>query len=865
MGSRMTIASTETALLERAGALDALGAAFAATGGSGGRLMLVAGEAGVGKTALLRRFCELRDARVLWGQCDALFTLSPLGPLQDIGAVTGGELAAAVAEDAPAHVVTTALLRELRGPGIVVFEDMHWADEATLDVLRLLGRRMASVPALLIASYRDDELDRRHPLRVTLGELSRQRTTDRLRLLPLSLEAVAELAEPHGVDAAALHRRTGGNPFFVTEALAAGGVELPATVRDAVLARVRPLSAPARRVLDAASIVHGTVDSPLLDALAGADVEHLEECLACGVLGPAGAGVAFRHDLARVAVEEALVPNQRLALHARALAALAGRAGPARLAYHAEGAADGDAVLRHAPAAAERAAAAGAHREAAAQYARALRFADRLAPAERARLLQLRSHQCYTADRPDEAAVDLQRALECYRALGDRRGEGDMLRALSSILWCPGLTDEAERAGRSAVAVLEPLGPGRELAMAYANMAALAMNFEDARGTADWGKRALDLARELGDEAIELHALNSVGTMEFLTGGPAARATAEHSLELALRSRSMDGTLRAYSNLAFAALRHRDYALADRYLDAATAVTSDPELDLWHIHLLGYRARSELDQGRWAAAGETAAVILRERLVSPFPTMVALTVTGQLRARRGDPDPWSLLDEALELSRPELQRLEPIAVARAEAAWLAGSRERVREETDRIASLARECDARWVIGAVACWRRRAGIEEAPPDVELPAPFALELRAEHQAAAAAWRALGCPYEAALALAGAGDEALLRRAHEELQALGATAATGVVGRRLRELGVANVPRGPRPATRENPAQLTARELEVLALVADGLRNREIAERLFLSPKTVAHHVSAILRKLGARSRGEAGAHAARLGLR
>jgi DNA-binding CsgD family transcriptional regulator len=258
-------------------------------------------------------------------------------------------------------------------------------------------------------------------------------------------------------------------------------------------------------------------------------------------------------------------------------------------------------------------------------------------------------------------------------------------------------------------------------------------------------------------------------------------------------------------------------------------------------------------------------VIIRGRLASPLPAMVALTVTGRLRARRGDPDPWSLLDEALELSRPELQRLEPIAVARAEAAWLAGSRERVREETDRIAALARERDARWVIGEVALWRRRAGIEEAAPDAELPAPFALELRGEHEAAAAAWGALGCPYEAALALAGAGDEALLRRALEGLQALGATAAAGVISRRLRERGVANVPRGPRPATRENPAQLTGRELEVLALVADGLRNREIAERLFLSPKTVAHHVSAILRKLGARSRGEAGAHAARLGLR
>ena len=254
--------------------------------------------------------------------------------------------------------------------------------------------------------------------------------------------------------------------------------------------------------------------------------------------------MAFRHDLAHVVVEEALVPNQRLALHRRALAALAGRADPARLAYHAEGAGDGDAVLRFAPAAAERAATAGAHREAAAQYARALRFAGALAPAARAgSRWRRRSHQCYMADHPDEAADDLQLALDCYRELGDRRGEGDALRALSNILWCPGLIDESKRAAHSAVEVLEPLGPGGELAMAYANMAALAMNDEDAGANAEWSGRALELARTLGDEGIEIHALNSLGTMEFLVGGPDARAKTERSLELALRS-GPDSTMR---------------------------------------------------------------------------------------------------------------------------------------------------------------------------------------------------------------------------------------------------------------------------------------------------------------------------------
>ena len=641
--------------------------------------MLVAGEAGVGKTVLLRRFCARHagTARILWGECDGLFTLSPLGPLVDIAEVTGGELADLVADGAPPHAVAAAVLRDLAGrvPAIVVFEDVHWADDATLDVLRLLGRRISAVPALVVASYRDDELDRGHPLRIALGELSRGEATDRLRLVPLSMEAVAELAEPHGVDAAELHRRTAGNPFFVTEALAAGGVELPTTVRDAVLARVAPLSPPARRLLDAAAIVPGTVELPLLEALAGDATSHLEECLSCGVLGATGTAVAFRHDLARVAVEETLAPDRRLALHRRALAALAG-ADPARLAYHAEGAGDADAVRRFAPTAAERAAAAGAHREAAAQYARALRFGDDLEPAARAALHERRSQECFIVDRPDEAIAELQSALECHRGLGDPRGEGAMLCALSSILWCPGRVEEAYRAGQEAVAILEPLGPGPELAMAYANMASLAMNHESAGETAEWGARALDLARGAQAGEIEIHALNSIGTMQFLTDGPGARVTAERSLELALEAGLVGDTLRAYANLVWAAIRHRAYPLADRYLRAATEYASDPELDLWRIYLLGYRARSELDQGRWDDAADTATLVSRERRASKLPVVLALTVLGRLRARRGDPDPWTPLDEALALAGPELQRIEPVAVARAEAAWLSGDNDR---------------------------------------------------------------------------------------------------------------------------------------------------------------------------------------------
>jgi AAA ATPase domain len=324
-----------------------------------GHVLLVGGEAGVGKTALARRFCDERrqSARILWGACDPLFTPSPLGPLRVVAEETGGELEEVVARGAMPHAVVTALARELgaRVPTVFVLEDVHWADEATLDVLRLLARRVETVPALVVATYRDDQLDRSHPLRILLGELATRRTVGRVKLTRLSPGAVARLAEPHGVDAGELYRKTAGNPFFVVEALATGGEGIPDTVRDAVLARAARLSPAGAMLLEAVAVVPPRAEPWLLEALAGDAADRLDECLASGMLVSEPAGVAFRHELARLAVEESVSPHRKVGLHRRVLAALADPPGDgpdlARLAHHAEAAGDTEMVVRFAPAA----------------------------------------------------------------------------------------------------------------------------------------------------------------------------------------------------------------------------------------------------------------------------------------------------------------------------------------------------------------------------------------------------------------------------------------------------------------------------------------------------------------------------------
>jgi DNA-binding CsgD family transcriptional regulator len=245
--------------------------------------------------------------------------------------------------------------------------------------------------------------------------------------------------------------------------------------------------------------------------------------------------------------------------------------------------------------------------------------------------------------------------------------------------------------------------------------------------------------------------------------------------------------------------------------------------------------------------------------------VLALTTLGCLRARRGDPAQWEPLDVALRLAEPsgEIGRLGGLAVARAEAAWLEGRFDAAVEATESALALATRYEMPSVLGELAVWRRRAGVDEAIPAYAAE-PYASQLAGDWQTAAARWTELGAPYDAALALADSDDEDALRQALDELQRLGAAPAAAIVARRLRSRGARGLPRGPRPQTRENPANLTARELEILALVAEGLRNSEIGERLFVSQKTVAHHVSAILRKLDVRTRGEAAAAAVRLGL-
>ncbi len=825
-----------------------------------GQVVFVSGEAGIGKSALVTEFAASTSVTTAVGRCDALATPRALGPFHDVAAALG--IAAVDDRDA----LLGRLLDLLRGgsPALIVVEDAHWADGASIELLAMLGRRATDFPLLLVVTYRDEEVATDHPLRLVIGDLVTSRGTAWLGLRPLSPEAVGLLAGDLDVAADELHRLTGGNPFFVTEVLAAEAETVPPTVRLAVLTRIARLPPAARSVVDAVSIVPGQAEDWLVTALCDPGPGAVDACVGAGVLVAVPGAYRFRHELARLAAEGAIDDHRRRELHCRAVATLSARPGvdPARLAHHAAAAGDDELLASAATEACILAVERTAFREAARQGEQALSVAHLLASDRRAALAQALGAAYSAIDRSDEAIVLFEEAAAHWRAIGAVRREAAVLLLMGSALGNTARTERSISVVQRAVELLEREPPGPELARAYTSRATAYMLARDRDHAAEWGARAIALARQLDDRHTLARALIQTGVADVMDARFDGLVRIREGIDIGRREGWPAVVGLGLLQIGSGCGEMRRYDEAVPALIEGAAVCEEHHLESHRRYVVAWLARCRFDLGQWDEA-EAAAREAGSRSVG-ISRFVAVNTLGWLRARRGDGDVWPLLDEALDIARRtgHLQRLWPVAVARAEAGFLEGDLDSHAALLEEVLDLAVRCRHGVAAGELGLWLVRAGRLDAAPLVAVD-PFAQWINGDHLGAAAGFRRMGCPYEAASALADAGDTPSLREALATYRRLGAAPMAASVASRLRDRG-ARVP-SPRTAAVDGyAAGLSPREHEVLQLVAAGFTNPQIAASLYISRKTAEHHVSSILVKLGVASRAEAAAAAVRLGV-
>lgn len=860
-----------TILLEREELLKELMGRLEQARDGSGSVLLVAGEAGSGKTSLIRAFLNEVGERALTliGACDPLSTPRPLSPLIDFAADTDSGLGQLFEETQDNIEIFNRVLERVRHtirPIVMLVEDIHWADQATLDFLRFMGRRIETSKAVIITTYRDDEIGPAHPLSAILGQLTALETTHRLKVPALSEKAVATLAYGREVDPNEIYRITGGNAFFVTEILA-GDEKLPASVQDAVIARVSRLEERSRSIVEAVSIAPRALGVDWAMHLLGATAAEVDQAVGSGVILGDGTNLRFRHELARSAVEDSMLPGKRYALHSRMIALLLEDEppDPARLAHHAIGAHEPELILEYAPVAAGLAAKRGAHKEAIEFYRAALRHGQLIDQDTVADLRVELSQELGMVDLQKEALEEAELAVDRYRQSDNKAKLAKALTHLASAQWR--LTDrEASRASTDeAVSLLRDLGPSRDLAYVLhmsSHFHMLSRHAEPAFREID---EAAAIAGKVGSEDVLWMTKMMRGCISVVVGD-AHRGAAELQ-EAVAEAKRLDDHQKigvGLSMLGSGAGEARLYDVSIAALEESVEQGLATDLDYSVAYSRSWLARVAFEQGRWDEAIEHAELVDRTAISRRgIAVVTAKGALGRVRVRLGDPDARAILEEVLSLGKGhELQHVWSPMCGLAEYHWLNGSQEKMVPILEEAYRQALETDSQWAQGEIGYWMWKAGQISGPPD-NAATPFALQMSGEWEKAAQAWEEIGCPYEMALALS-EGDEGAMLQSLGIFDSLGAKPAGNLVRSRLRDLGADSIPRGPTKETASNPAGLTNRQLEVLELVTDGLSNGEIAEKLFVSKKTVEHHVAAIYSKLGVDSRAKAIAQAGDLNL-
>jgi DNA-binding CsgD family transcriptional regulator len=856
-------------LIERADELGRLQARADNARVGRGCMVIVSGESGAGKTAFVESFVEdwARDERVLWGVCDPLPTPRPLGPIQDVAPRLAPATRAVLEHSDQPYDIFAALHEDLcTAPSVLVLDDLHWADQGTIDLLRFVLRRISQTRSLIVGIIRDDEVGANHRMRELLGDVARSPRADSLSIPPLSVQAVQSLVGARTVDPAWLHRITGGNAFFVCEMLDHHGDDLPTTVRDAVLARTSGLDPAAWDLLNLLTCSPGVIPDYLLADL-GVTLPASRALVEAGLIRRSSRGVAFRHDLCRLAVRSVIPPGAEPRLHRRLIDAYEStrHVDPAVLTHHALGAGDTDRIRRYASDAGSTAARSGAHTQATEFFTIALERGGPLGQEDEAALLEQLAWEFYLTDRLSDAITACQRAMRIRQALGQPAAVSANHHSLAVYQWYNADRGRAEGHAAEAMSVLDTDADDAEQLVqrghAFAMQAYLAVQASDLDRAKELIARAREIAEKISDSdlLIRVRLIENYGVV--LTGDDTGRD--EILAILNSGPKHIDELYSGgWSNITYFDVEQRRLDVAAELLDVSIPLMHEHDLPICRVWQMGSRARLQLMVGEWDDAAADA-----ERLLE-FPSApLARTWPSLIRAvveMRKNGTGSSCLDDAWKLACRfgEPIRMLPVGAAIVELSWLTGEFDDRIPECRALLTDGPSAGLDWSRGELAVWLRRLG-----DDIEVDGvaePYRLLLDGAYEAAADDFHRRSMPYDAALALVDSGDQAHAARALDILDRLGADAVAAKVRRDLRLQGVSVVPARRRAATLANPAGLTTRQTEVLRLLDDGLTNAELAERLYLSVKTVDHHVSAILTKLDVAKRRDAVRRARELGL-
>ena len=859
-------------LIERDEFLGLLQSAFTAVATGEGHCIFICGEAGIGKTSLVKAFRRTlkKEQPFFQGTCDALFTPRPLAPLYDIIP----QLKMNPLHQRSGMTERTRLfgdffqdLSNRSSPVVIVFEDIHWADEATLDFIKFLSRRITQTSSLFICTYRDNEISSHHPLRNVLGQLAPDSFT-RIQLPVLSKQAVEKLAVEKGYSGENVYSISGGNPFYVNEILASYSEGVPENIRDSILSVYNRQEEATRQLWENLAVLPTGFEISYLQKMDIGFTAAAETAIDSGILIVKEGQIWFKHELYRRTIETSLSPLKRIALNKKILDLFRDRFEEKgeieRIIHHAKNANEYDTVVKYAPLAARQAAAVGAHIEAARLYLSAIEYYQSKDSSVLIQLYESYAYECYLTNQIKDAIIYTGKSLQLWKEKGDEEKTGNSLRFLSRLWWFDGSRKNAEDYAMQAIAILDKQPDSATKAMAYSNMSQLKMLSEETAPCIFWGEKAIAIAKDLGNQDILCHALNNVGAVRMKTAATEqeGRERLQESLDIALKNRYHEHAARAYTNLGSGSVTMKNYVPGKKIIDEGIQYCEENDLDSWTNYMSSLKARILLETGQWAAAYRIADNLLKNERQAGINKIVALAVIATIHMRRGNNEALPLLLKAKEsaFETKESQRIVPALVALLEYEWIYGTIFIEATDIEQALEITKGAESIIERNDLAFWLRMAG----RGDISLLKRYAgyeMNKPADAIKAATAWKEKECPYQQALALFKTGDDGK-RKAIAIVHELGATAVYEKLKMDMRSSGIKSIPRGARKTTLSNPAQLTDRELDIIQLLKEGLRNKEIAARLFISAKTVDHHISSILFKLDVNTRAKAVQEAARL---